>query len=187
MTGEFVRASPSVQHPMSPRVESHISGCTTRPLATCQEHPGLGHSRRRVVFGTPRQLRARLLLRHERGSDVDDGVAFLLIVRCASELRVDGDARSARVAVSSSTAWRSQRRWAMAPSGRRPRLGARALRGRPLDGLSSVGARGDRATAGRGLRARPRPRRALNCLAGEADRDGGHMRFPGWRLGRLAI
>jgi hypothetical protein len=28
------------------------------------------------VFGTPRQLRARLLLRHERGSDVGDGRRF---------------------------------------------------------------------------------------------------------------
>ena len=27
---------------MSPPVESHISGGTTRPLATCHEHPGLG-------------------------------------------------------------------------------------------------------------------------------------------------
>jgi hypothetical protein len=27
---------------MSPRVESPISGGTTRPPATCQEHPGLG-------------------------------------------------------------------------------------------------------------------------------------------------
>jgi hypothetical protein len=27
---------------MSPPAESHISGGTTRPLATCQEHPGLG-------------------------------------------------------------------------------------------------------------------------------------------------
>jgi hypothetical protein len=42
MTGEFVRASPSVQHPLSPPVESHVSGGTTRALATCQEHPGLG-------------------------------------------------------------------------------------------------------------------------------------------------
>ena len=74
----------SSEHPRraasdGPSGRDHVSG-TTRPLTTCQEHPGPRHACRRAVCGTPPQLQARPLLRHERGSDVGNGRRFLLIV-----------------------------------------------------------------------------------------------------------
>ena len=75
---------------------------------------------------------------------------------------------------------------ATAPSERGPRVGARALRGRLLEELSSVGARGDPARAGCGLRARPRPHRSSLHSPWRPIRDV-HVRLPGCCDGLFAI